>query len=97
MKLYHTFTIGKYYLEGGGACPEQYDVFIKDEGKLVGYLRLRHGQFTVESPSCGGNLLYATNTPKGDGCFEDEERDEFLNIAIKAIDKHLELNYEQRD
>jgi hypothetical protein len=65
-----------------GACPEQYDAFIGDE--LVGYLRLRHGNFTVECPDCGGKLVYRAN-PKGDGLFDDDEREEYLSAAKQAI------------
>jgi len=64
------------------ACPEQYDAFYK--GKQVGYLRLRHGYFSVEYPDCMGELLYEAE-PKGDGLFTDEERDYYLDKAKKAI------------
>lgn len=67
-----------------GACPEQYDV-MKD-GKQVGYLRLRHGYFSVEYPDCGGKEVYEAE-PKGDGEFFDDEREFYLNAAIDAIDK----------
>ena len=36
-----------------GACPEQYDAF--DGERQVGYLRLRHGHFTVTCPDVGGD------------------------------------------
>lgn len=69
------------------ACPEQYDVFKND--KQVGYLRLRHGSFTVEVPDCGGKLVLEADT-RGDGAFDsDEERKMFLVAAIKAIQKEL--------
>lgn len=64
------------------ACPEQYDAFIGDE--RVGYLRLRHGRFTVEVPDVGGKLVYEAE-PKGDGCFADDERDYYLAKAVVAI------------
>ncbi len=38
-----------------GACPEQYDVFLGD--KQIGYVRLRHGELSVETPDCGGALV----------------------------------------
>lgn len=65
-----------------GACPEQYDVFL--QGKQVGYLRLRHGNFTARYPECGGELVYQA-TPDGDGVFEDDERERYLTEAIDAI------------
>lgn len=69
------------------ACPEQYDVFDKDN-KQVGYLRLRHGRFTVESPDVGGTLVYQAH-PEGDGVFRDSERQFYLTEAVKAINKHI--------
>jgi len=64
------------------ACPEQYDAYYNN--LLVGYLRLRHGEFTVTFPNVGGELIYSAE-PEGDGCFEDHERDYFLMEAEKAI------------
>ena len=63
-------------------CPEQYNVFKND--KQVGYLRLRHGIFTVAYPDCGYPIIYSA-TPEGDGNFEEHERDRYLNEAIDAI------------
>ncbi len=65
-----------------GACPEQYDVYEGD--RMVGYIRLRHGHMTVDCPDCGGDLVYTAN-PKGDGMFEDDERDIYLREAVEAI------------
>ena len=65
-----------------GACPEQYEAFIGQE--RVGYLRLRHGYFTVEVPDCGGETVLEAK-PEGDGIFEDHERAVFLKAAVKAI------------
>ena len=66
------------------ACPEQYDVYF--EGKLVGYLRLRHGHFRAEY--FDGNdytdIVYS-DYPRGDGIFYDNERDFYLKNACKAI------------
>lgn len=75
--------LGYELVETCGACPEQYDVY-KDK-KQVGYLRLRHGNFTVQTPSAGGEIVYQAS-PKGDGLFEDSEREYFLTEAIRAID-----------
>lgn len=66
-----------------GVCPEQYDVF-DAEGKQVGYLRLRHGGFRADVPNCGGQTVYAAE-PKGDGIFDDDERQYYLAEAVKAI------------
>lgn len=64
------------------ACPEQYDVF--DGDKMVGYLRLRHGHFTVQYPDVGGVCVYEA-FPEGDGIFEDHERTGYLMMAETAI------------
>lgn len=69
-------------VQTGGACPEQYDAFF--EGKEIGYLRLRHGSFTVEYPGVGGQLVYSA-APEGDGSFEDHEREHYLNAAKLAL------------
>jgi len=69
-----------------GACPEQYDVY--RNGKIVGYLRLRHGYFTASYPECGGEIVYATGTI-GDGIFVESERYKHLKKAIKAINKKI--------
>jgi len=66
-----------------GACPEQYDVYL--DGVEVGYMRLRHGFFTVE---CQGEEVYSAS-PNGDGEFEDDEREHYLNEGCKAIRHHL--------
>jgi len=67
-----------------GACPEQYDAF--DSDKKVGYLRLRHGRFTVECPNVGGDMVYSAYS-RGDGIFESSERDYYLRFAVDAIER----------
>lgn len=73
-------------IETCGACPEQYDAFLN--GKQVGYLRLRHGHFRVDYPDCGGETIYEAE-PKGDGLFDDDEREFYLNEAKQAIKNRL--------
>ncbi len=68
-------------------CPEQYDAY-DSKGNIVGYLRLRHGSFTVNCPDVGGTLVYSAY-PDGDGSFEDYERQKYLTEAKKAIAKAL--------
>lgn len=68
-------------------CPEQYDAYLN--GQQVGYLRLRHGRFTVEFPKCGGEFIYSA-APKGDGIFEDDEREHYLTEACFAIQKRID-------
>lgn len=45
-----------------GACPEQYEAYYKDH--QVGYLRLRHGYFSVSCNTSGGIEVYSAH-PKG--------------------------------
>ena len=71
-----------------GACPEQYDAYFGDplervEGQdQVGYLRLRHGVFTVQCRTSGGDeVLYVY--PHGDGIFEAEERERYCDVIVQ--------------
>jgi hypothetical protein len=65
------------------ACPEQYDAFYL--GKKIGYLRLRHGIFTVDYPFCGEKIIF-TAYPEGDGMFfDEEERSYYLGKAKIAL------------
>jgi hypothetical protein len=66
------------------ACPEQYDAY--DGKEQVGYLRLRHGHFTVECPDGDGEIVYST-APIGDGMFKEDERDYYLRFAVDAIER----------
>lgn len=86
---YQLPLIQKLYLKNGlelkltcSACPEQYDVF--KDGKQVAYLRLRHGEFTVDYPDVGGNEILCLS-PNGDGVFDDNERFFYLAKALRKI------------
>ena len=78
-----------------GACPEQYDVF-DSEGKKVGYLRLRHGGFRADYPDCGGDTVYRYSFDDAwKGIFDDdEEREQYLTEAVKAIHNKIQLEKE---
>ena len=41
--------------------PEQYDVYIKEDGerKIIGYMKLRWGTFTVSYPNVSGECIYS--------------------------------------
>jgi hypothetical protein len=67
-----------------GACPEAYDA-VDEAGNTVGYLRLRHGTFSVECPDSGGATVYEA-FPRGDGVFDSSERDYYLRWAVKSIE-----------
>ena len=73
-------------VETCGACPEQYDAFYK--GRVVGYLRLRHGYFSVSCPFSGDEVVYSAH-PKGDGLFDADEQARYLKKAKKAIKKWI--------
>ena len=62
--------------------PEQYDAFIGD--RQVGFLRLRHGLFTVYYPDGNGDEMYCSRTD-GDGEFTNDERKYKLDYAVKVI------------
>lgn len=68
-------------------CPEQYDAFYGN--RQVGYLRLRHGYFSVRYPGAGGVEVYGTGEVRSDGNFEDSERDRYLLTAKMAIIREL--------
>ncbi len=70
-------------------CPEQYDAFIGDE--KVAYLRLRHGEFRVDVPACGGKTIFRAE-PDGDGSFEADEVPIYLAAAKAAILTYRSLN-----
>lgn len=70
------------------ACPEQYDAFFMDGIDQIAYLRLRHGEFTVECPDVDGEAVYE-GTPEGDGAFDPAERDLYLHAARLAIARWL--------
>jgi len=69
-------------ITGGGACPEQYDVF--KDGKQVAYYRLRHGGFTVDYPDVSGEEIME-EYPKGDGSFHSDERVVYLAKAMRVL------------
>lgn len=70
-----------------GACPEQYDVF-DEAGKTVGYMRLRHGNFTVQYPDVRGETVY-TARPHGDGVFIANERQHHLTQGVVALHRKI--------
>lgn len=79
-------TIDGYGLERTCfACPEQYDVW--KDGRVVGYMRLRHGWFYTAFDA-GEEPIYEAE-PESDGMFEAGERDGFLRAGIEALDKAL--------
>ncbi len=64
------------------ACPEQYDVF--KQGEQIGYLRLRHGEFSAWYLDHTGKCVYRAN-PMGDGIFQEQERTYYLTKAVLAL------------
>ena len=68
--------------------PEQYNAF-DEAGNQIGYLRLRHNWFRVDFPTNGGETIFEAR-PKGDGIFEDDERDFYLQKAYDSIVSKLD-------
>lgn len=64
------------------AIPEQYDVF--RDGRKIGYLRLRWGEFTASVHPGDDHPVYEAE-PKGYGEFEDDEREGYLTAAVRAL------------
>lgn len=64
------------------ACPEQYDVFLGSE--MIGYVRLRHGEFPVDYPDCGEQTVMEAklNDWEDQGAFATpEQRSKYLAAA----------------
>jgi len=81
------------------ASPEQYDIFITENGerKQIGYLRLRWGHFYAEYPSVGGEMVFEHQFSDGfKGRFDnDVERKMYMNMALDALyKKHMERDDE---
>jgi hypothetical protein len=73
-----------------GACPEQYDVFDRNDN-LVGYVRLRWGYLRCDYRDAGGEAIYEADIGDGwTGSFEDDaQRIEHLNNIADAILKKI--------
>lgn len=65
------------------ACPEQYDAYL--DGMRVGYLRLRHGNFTIDFPDVDGENIFYEKIPDDASVFTDEERVKYLALAQTLI------------
>ena len=77
-------------------CPEQYDVYAMincDNStiryKEIGYLRLRHGEFSATYPNVYGIEVYYNKNIMGDGSFyDDNERYREMSLAIRKLLEH---------
>jgi len=79
------------------AHPEQYDVF-DGTGRLVGYVRLRHGFFRVDYPSCMGEAVYEKEFDDSRGYFEDDgERAEHLTTGLNALKARIKAEFRKRN
>lgn len=67
-------------------APEQYDVYMGE--KRIGYLRLRHGYFSVRYPDANGENVYESTDSEGDGEFVNSERRKFLTKAVDVLLSH---------
>ena len=74
-----------------GACPEQYDIYLEDNDKRVGYMRLRHSHFYVNHISTYQTVY--NSWVNGDGIFENEqERHKYISLGLEAIKNIIEKN-----
>lgn len=81
--------INGYKFDGGGSCPEQYDVY-KDE-KIVAYVRFRWGSLTVNMEPLGEYICCYDNFSDFQGNFNSEkQRMYYLKLITKQIDKFYE-------
>lgn len=72
------------------ACPEQYDLISLLDNKQIAYFRLRWGAFRVDVPDVGGERVYDKCFDDGlKGSFTEEEREEELVKAIRAVVENL--------
>jgi hypothetical protein len=75
-----------------GSCPEQYDGYLGDE--KVAYFRLRHGTFRVEYR---GHTVF-TGQPNGDGIFDTDERNYWLELGTRAVlEAHEKYNVNEEN
>lgn len=77
---------GFQIVQTASAFPEQYEVF--KDGVQLAYYRLRDGEFTIESPDVGGELIFQS-FPDGDGLFDKDERFIYMVNAMRLILSNL--------
>lgn len=78
---------GLEFLEITPWVPEQYDV--TNNGETVAYVRLRHGDLTVEMPDVGGKEILRVTFGEEYPGFNDEDRAPFLDVVARLIVDHL--------
>ena len=80
------------FIQTCSACPEQYDIVVKVDGRTKGYIHLRYGSLTVEY---NGKPIYHYEFPdKWKGCFNgQDERTYFLNKIKSIINDIDRYNY----
>lgn len=83
------YEINGYIFDGGGACPEQYEVY-KNE-KYMAYIRFRWGNCTVHTEPLGEYICSYDNFNEYQGGFNTEkQRLYYLKLITKQIDKFYE-------
>ena len=83
--------INGYKFDGGGACPEQYEVY-KDD-KYVAYVRFRWGSCAVHTKPLGEYIYSYDNFEFGQGCFDTEKQRMYY---LRLITKHIERFYQPK-
>lgn len=83
--------INGYKFDGGGSCPEQYDVY-KDD-KYVAYVRFRWGNCTVRTDAGFDSdiICYYDKFDMWQGEFDSEkQRMYYLKLIAKQIEKYYQ-------
>lgn len=80
------YEINGYIFDGGGACPEQYEVY-KNE-KYMAYVRFRWGSCTVHTEPLGEYICSYDNFNTFQGKFNTEkQRLYYLKLIANQINK----------
>jgi hypothetical protein len=75
-------------------CPEQWDIFMGQEDRQVGYLRVRHSRWRLEHPDVGGKILIDEPWHPERGPYEanfEEERPAVFQRVFRALAAELGL------
>lgn len=75
------------------ACPEQYDVYYKEEKEPIWYIRLRHGELRADYIADGNDYTFFEENQSFDYrdwmFYSDEQRQYFLNLIwYKLLEEH---------
>ena len=75
-----------HLVQTSAGCPEVYDAVTADS-QVVGTLYLHHGTFTV---TAGDTVVYGKTFDGGYGVFDADERQGYLDTAVRKIREHID-------